>query len=91
MATAKKIDSVGFRISSENKEIIRMAADVTGQDLTSYMISSALEKAKKDILEHQKVEELVLSKRDFEKVLDVIKNPPKANSKLAKPFKSVAE
>ena len=47
MTLAKKQDSIGLRINSEHKEIIRMAAEFTGQDLTSYLVSTALEKAKK--------------------------------------------
>lgn len=77
MGIAKKMDSIGLRISSDNKEIIRMAADYTGQDMTSYLVSTALEKARKDILEHQKIESLVLSKRDFEKVEKELQSPPR--------------
>ena len=55
MATAKKMDLIGLRVSSENKDIIRMAAKFTGQDLTSYLLSTALNKAKKDIIEHKEI------------------------------------
>ena len=88
MSTAKKLDSIGLRISSENKEIIRMAADYTGQDLTSYLISTALEKAKKDIVDHKEMQALLLSKRDFEKVTAEIDKPSSANEKLKKAFKA---
>jgi|GEM_PF-3136264 len=84
MATAKKMDSIGLRISSDNKEIIRMAADYTGQDMTSYLVSTALEKAKRDILEHQKVESLVFSKRDFEKLEKELQSPPREPSERMK-------
>lgn len=88
MPTVKKIDSIGFRISAENKEIIRMAAEYTGQDMTSYLVSTALDKAKKDILEHKQIETLMLSKKDFEKVEKELARPSKANSKLEKAFKA---
>jgi uncharacterized protein (DUF1778 family) len=88
MTLAKKMDSIGLRISSDNKEIIRMAAEVTGQDMTSYLVSTALEKAKKDILEHKQMEALVLSKRDFDKVEKELQNPTKGNDKLKKAFKA---
>jgi uncharacterized protein (DUF1778 family) len=88
MATAKKLDSIGLRISPENKEIIRMAAEYTGQDMTSYLVSTALDKAKKDILEHKQMEAVLLSKRDFDKVEREIKKPAKANKKLQQAFKA---
>lgn len=88
MSTAKKLDSIGLRISSENKEIIRMAADYTGQDLTSYLISTALEKAKKDIVDHKEMQALLLSKRDFDKVTTEMEKPSSANEKLKKAFKA---
>ncbi|MBI2521835.1 MAG: DUF1778 domain-containing protein [Bdellovibrio sp.] len=88
MEAVKKQDSIGLRISSENKEIIRMAAEYTGQDLTSYLVSTALDKAKKDIIEHQEMQALLLSKRDFEKVEKEIAKPSAANVKLKKAFKA---
>jgi uncharacterized protein (DUF1778 family) len=91
MGIAKKMDSIGLRISSENKEIIRMAAECMGQDMTSYLVSTALEKARKDILEHQKVETLVLSKHDFEKVEKAIANPREPNERLKRAFKAHKE
>lgn len=88
MATAKKQDSIGLRISTENKEILQLAAEYMGQDLTSYVISSALDKARKDLVEHQKVEWLLLSKKDFNKVKDEIESPSKPNEKLKSAFGS---
>lgn len=85
MATAKKQDSIGLRISTENKEILRLAAEYMGQDLTSYVISSALDK---DLVEHQKVESLLLSKKDFNKVKDEIESPSKPTEKLKSVFGS---
>jgi uncharacterized protein (DUF1778 family) len=88
MAVAKKMDSIGLRITPENKEIIRMAAECTGQDMSSYLVSTALEKAKKDILERKQVEALLLSKRDFEKVERELENPQKTNEKLKRAMKA---
>ncbi|MBF0298334.1 MAG: DUF1778 domain-containing protein [Oligoflexia bacterium] len=81
---ASKMNSIGLRISSENKEIIRMAANYTGQDLTSYLISTAMAKAKKDILEHK---EILLSKRDYDNVVKETKNPTTANRKMKLAFR----
>lgn len=91
MSIVKKLDTIGFRISPENKEIIRMAAEYTGQDMTSYLVSTALDKAKRDILEHKQVEALLLSKQDFSKVEAELKKPSKSNAKLEKAFKAHAK
>lgn len=91
MSTVKKLDSIGFRISPENKEIIRMAAEYTGQDMTSYLVSTALDKAKKDILEHKQIESLILSKRDFDKVESELAKPSKVSAKLEKAFAAHAK
>lgn len=89
MALAKKQDSIGLRINSEHKEIIRMAVEFTGQDLTSYLVSTALEKAKKDIMEHKEMQALLMSHRDFEKIERTIDKPKAANDKLKKLSKSM--
>lgn len=84
----KKQDSIGLRISSENKEILRLAAEYTGQDLTSYLISTALEKAKKDIKEHRDLQSLILSAKDFDLLENELQNPKEPNDKLKKAFKA---
>lgn len=87
MTVAKKIDSIGLRISSENKEIIRTAAKFTGQDLTSYLVSTALEKARKDILEHREMQALLFSERDYNTIEDELESSPRANERLKRAFK----
>ena len=82
MSTAKKLDSIGLRITPEHKEIIRLAAECTGQDLTHYMISCALDKAKKDIIEHEGLQEILLGKKDFDKLTNELQNPKRPNEKL---------
>lgn len=77
MATAKKLDSIGLRIGTENKDIIRMAANCMGQGLTSYLVSTALDKAKKDIVEHKEMQAMLLSDRDFSKVETELENSSK--------------
>lgn len=91
MATAKKLDSIGLRISSEHKEIIRLAAEYTGQDLTSYLVSTALDKAKRDIMEHREIQTLLLSNRDFNKIEQDLEKPAQPNAKLKKAFKAHAK
>ena len=88
MSTAKKQDTFGGRISSEHKSMLKYAADCMGQDLTSYIVSTALDKAKKDIKEYQDMQSMMLSKRDFDKVSNEIANPSDPNEKLLNAFKA---
>lgn len=87
MATAKKNDNVRFRLSTEHKMIMQHAADCMGQDLSHYIINSVLEKAKKDIKEHQEIQSLVLSKRDYDAVVNEINNPSEPNEYLVNALK----
>ena len=91
MSVAKKMNSIGLRISTENKEIIRTAAQFTGQDLTSYLVSTALEKAKKDILEHKEMQALLFSERDYNVMAEELESAPKKNEKLKRAFKKHAK
>ena len=88
MATAKKNDSVRFRLSTEHKMMMEHAADCMGQDLSHYIINSVLEKAKKDIKEHQEIKSLVLSNRDYDSVTNEISNPSEPNDYLVNALKA---
>ena len=85
MPTVKN-DQLRVRVSKQNKEIIRYAADCMGQDLTSYILGVALKKAKIDIKEHQEIQKLVLSRADFSKVEKELMNPSEANDALKSVF-----
>ena len=45
------------RISKESKEIIRGAASITGKNISEYMLSTTISKAKRDIAKHKKENE----------------------------------
>jgi len=88
---AKKLDQIRLRVSPEHKETLRFAAACKGQDLTSYILGCVLERAKQDIKEDQEVHSILLSNRDFQKVVKELKNPSKPNEKLKKAFKKHGE
>lgn len=92
MATvARKNSDIRMRIDSEHKILLKYAARCTGQDLTSYIISTVLERARKDIKEHQETEKLYLHKDDFSKVLKALKNPSEPSEKLINALKQYRE
>lgn len=80
-----KKDRISLRISRKDKERIDRAAEIMGQDRTSFMSSAALEKAM-DIME--KESRISLSERDFKKMMETIENPPEPNEELEKAFDS---
>ena len=86
----KKDETLTMRVSSENKDLLNMAASFKGQDLTSYVMGLAVEQAFKDIKSHKEVERILMSKEDFEDIEAEITNPSKPNDYLkaaAKRFK----
>lgn len=70
---------ISIRIHPDDKVVILRAAALTHSDLTDFVIHHAL-KAARDIIE--KAEFVKLSERDSLRVLEVLENPPKPNSKL---------
>ena len=78
----KKDEILTMRVSSENKDLINRAASFKGQDLTSYVMGLAVEQAFKDIKTHREVEQILMSKDDFEQIEAEIANPSKPNDSL---------
>lgn len=65
LITVKKEETLTVRLTHEHKELLRMAANFKGQDLTNYVMGNILEKALRDIQEFKTVEKLVLSEKDW--------------------------
>jgi uncharacterized protein (DUF1778 family) len=70
---------MNLRISPEAKSRIARAAALRRADLTSFVTQAALREADAVIAEAQRIE---LSERDYQKVLDLLQNPPAPNAKL---------
>lgn len=80
------------RITKEQKELFEYAASLGGfRTLTEFFVSSAQEKAKKIVEEHNAI---LSSKKDQKIFFDSMIHPPKANAKLkhaAKRYKEASE
>ena len=74
-----KVERLEARISKEQKELFQRAADLQGQSLTHFVVSSVLEAAKRAIQEH---EMMMLSVQDREVFVEALLNPPQPNNKL---------
>ena len=67
------------RISAEDKELIKRAADLQGCSLTEFVVRSAREAARKALKEHQIMS---LTTRDTEAFVKALLNPPAPSEKL---------
>ncbi|MDR2153670.1 MAG: DUF1778 domain-containing protein [Burkholderiaceae bacterium] len=70
---------MSLRISPEAKSRIVRAAALRRADMTNFVTQAALREADAVIAEAQR---LRLSERDYQKILDLIENPPPPNAKL---------
>jgi uncharacterized protein (DUF1778 family) len=84
-STAKsKTERLEARINAKQKELFKQAAEIQAQSLTDFVVSSALEAAKKIIHQHEMLE---LTARDQKVFVQALLNPPKPNAKLRRAAK----
>ncbi len=77
------------RVSVDTQELLSKAAALMGiSSINSFILSAAIEKAKKIMAEE---ETLTLSKQDAMLFMDVLDRPAIANAKLNEAFKSCAK
>ena len=70
---------MSLRVRAEEKAMLLRAAALKHTDLTDFVLQHALRVAKTVI---EEAEHIQLSERDSLRVLDLLENPPKPNSKL---------
>jgi uncharacterized protein (DUF1778 family) len=76
---------VELRVKPEEKTLLARAAALQHMDLTGFILSRLLPEARAVI---ERAERLTLSGRDSLKVLDLLENPPKPNSRLKRAAKA---
>ena len=72
---------VELRLKPEDKAVLARAAALERLDLTSFILRSALPRARKVITE---AETLRLSERDSLRILDLLDNPPEPGARLVR-------
>jgi uncharacterized protein (DUF1778 family) len=75
----RKKSRLEARISSEDKELLKRAADLQGCSLTEFVVRSAQEAARKAVKEHQM---MFLTSRDTEVFVKALLKPPAPSKKL---------
>ena len=87
----RKKSRLEARISAEEKELIKRAADLQGCSLTEFVVRSAQEAARKAVKEHQIMS---LTARDTEAFVKVLLKPPAPSKKIkraAERYKEIME
>lgn len=79
MPASRKEDRIDVRVDAEFKERIQEAASLRGQSLSEFAISCLAERAEK-VLREQAI--LELSRRDRERFVEVLTNPPSPTDAL---------
>lgn len=77
---------MSLRVHPEDKALLLRAVAYEHTDLTDFVLQHAV-KAAKEVIE--KAEMVKLSGRDSLRVLEVLENPPEANSKLVEAAKGL--
>ncbi len=72
-------DRMNIRVKPEVKARLLRAAALRHTDLTSFVTPSALREAESVIAEADAIK---VSERDFDRILELLDNPPKPNAKL---------
>ena len=75
----RKRSRLEARISTEEKELLKQAADLQGCTLTEFVVRSAQEAARKALKEHQMMS---LTARDTEAFVKALLKPPAPSKKL---------
>ena len=72
-------DRIGARVPRDVYETLCHAAELTGATVNQFLVQSALKEAQSVIEREQTIR---LSRRDCERLLNLLENPPKPNARL---------
>lgn len=80
-----KQDRIAARVTRDVHETLQRAAELTGATVNQFLVQAALKEANSVIEQEQMIR---LSRRDCERLLDLLENPPKPNAKLEAAMKT---
>ncbi len=83
-----KSSRIEIRTDEEAKRLIEKAASITGETISSYILSKSLSSAKKDI---EQMESISLGNKDRDMFYSLITNPPEPNEALKNLFTSESD
>ena len=74
-----KQDRISARVPHEVYETLMYAADLTGATVNQFLVQSAIKEAQ-SVIEREQI--IRLSRRDCERLLDILENPLKPNARF---------
>jgi uncharacterized protein (DUF1778 family) len=77
--TLSKQDRISARVPHEVYETLLLAAKLTGATVNQFLVQSAVKEAQSVIEREQLIR---LSRRDCERLLDLLENPPQPNARF---------
>ena len=77
--STSKQDRISARVPHEVYETLVLAADLTGATVNQFLVQSAIKEAQ-SVIEREQV--IHLSRRDCERLLDLLENPTKPNARF---------
>ena len=75
---------INFRMSSQDKKVIEMAASLKGYKPNTYARQKLLEIAQKDILEMSQIHSLILNEKEWLQFVAIMEAPLQLNDNLKK-------
>jgi uncharacterized protein (DUF1778 family) len=78
-ATSQRDERIDLRVSSDLKTLLSRAASYAGMSLSSFLVSSAADRAKEVVAEH---ETLTLSPRDWDAFLSALDDADRPRPQL---------
>ena len=79
LATLTRTERIDLRTNADDKRLLEQAAELRHLSLSSYIISTSLIQAQRDLAE---TETVALSARDRNLLMDSLENPPAPNEAL---------
>lgn len=79
-----KSERLDFRVAEEQKQLIESAATLLGESVSSFAVSTLIERANNVICSHQNT---ILSRKDAKRFLEILDDESLPNTKLQKAFK----
>ena len=81
VSATRKDERLEARVSAEAKALCQEAASIEGRSLTDFIVSSAVESARRILRERALIE---LSQRDRNAFVESLLNPPRPSQRLRK-------
>ena len=79
MASVSDETNLEVRLPHDHKMLIEEAAELSGQTVDSFIVSTVVEAARRAVDANQRIR---LSDRDRDRFLELLENPPEPNDRL---------